>query len=107
MHTSTLSTTTVSRAELVDALRTTLAACGIDADALHFAVEPHQVLRVASNFDLSAPALGTLADVIRENPPRGRTVWRHDLEMWIAMLTDTHLYGEDAWPKTDYLLEDS
>ena len=107
MHTTTVTVTTVSRTELLDALRPALIACDFDPDFLYFAVEPHQILRVASDFDLATPTIGTLADVIRDSPPRGRTIWRHTLQMWIAVLTDEHLYGDAAWPKTDYLLEDS
>lgn len=70
--------------------------------------ESKQVIEVASAFDMSTPAIGTLAEVIQDTLPgvqhKNCTVWPYQLAEWIAMLTEESLYGETAWPKTDYMI---
>lgn len=106
MNTSTITVTHISDKELRDALRSAMAECGIDVDRLWFYVEGHEIIKVASAYDLNCSPLGTLVDVIKnERPTDGRTVYPWMLAAWIGMLTSTELYGDNAWPKTDYILE--
>ena len=106
MKTTTMTVTHISDKELRDALRPAMTECGIDVDRLWFLQEEDEILRVASNYDLDTPALGTLSDLIKESPPHdGRTVYDYMLASWIGMLTDTTIYGDLAWPKTDYILQ--
>lgn len=107
MHTSTIEITFVSKAEFKTALRPSFTLCGLDVDKLHFAIGPNQLFRVASNFDLDSPSIGTLLDVIRDSPPHKDWVDSCYIQEWIAMLTDESQYGENAWPKTDYIFTSS
>ena len=105
METRTTETiTSISEAELREALRPAMSECGIDVNKLSFEVSPDETIKVASNFDLSSPSVGTLADVIRDMPPLNKYIPRYLLQAWIAVLTDEALYGDKAWPKTDYHL---
>ena len=97
--------TTLSLDELRDLLRAPMAACGYDVDRLYF---PYlgETLKVASNYNLDCPCDDTLEDVIKDNKPSNYgEIYSHNLEMYLAMLTHTSLYGDKALPKTDYRIE--
>lgn len=108
MKTETFTLTVLTLAELHDLLRDPMRECGFDVDRLYFNVEAWEIIRVSSSFDLSVPCVGTLADLIEENPPRrDGEVSRQYLAEYLACLTDEALYGDKALPKTDYRVTDT
>lgn len=108
MITETYTITVLTLAELQDLLRDSMKECGFDVDRLYFNVETWEIIRVASNYDLEVPCVGTLVDFIKENPPRrDGEVSRQYLAEYLAVLTDEAIYGDKALPKTDYRVTDT
>lgn len=107
MNTETIILTVLTLRELHDLLRDHMKECGINVERLYFDAEPWEIIRVASSYDLSVPCVGTLVELIKENPPkRDGEVSSHYLAEYLACLTDEALFGDKALPKTDYRITD-
>lgn len=106
MQTETYTVTVLTLRELHNLLRASMEECGLNVGHLYFDVEIWQLVLVASKFNLSVPCVGTLADLIKENPPsRDGEVSRERLAEYLAVLTDETIYGSEALPKTDYRIQ--